>query len=128
MRESVTSKVFWTGMFGFFTLLIFVASQAVAEGDAGAGAKVYNDQNCRECHGERGQGDGYVLSMLKVEVKMHDWTDKAVMAEMTDEYLADITVKGGEALGKSDIMLSYADKLSDEQVTDLVAFVRSLAR
>ena len=109
-------------------LLSVAVSPVMAQGNAEAGAKVYKEQNCRECHGETGKGDGYILPMLKVEVQIQDWTDKSVMSTMTDEYLAEIIVKGGEALGKSDIMLSYADKLNEQQVKDLVAFIRSLAQ
>jgi len=66
--------------------------------------------------------------MLKVKPEIRDWTDKAVMSPMTNEYLAEIIAKGGEALGKSDAMLSYGHKLNDQQIKDLVAYIRSLAR
>ncbi len=108
--------------------LSFAANQATAQGNAEAGATVYKEQNCAECHGDTGKGDGYILPMLKVKVPMHDWTDKAALAGMTDEYFAEIIVKGGEPLGKSEVMLKYGDKLNEQQVQDLVAFMRSLAR
>jgi mono/diheme cytochrome c family protein len=108
--------------------MLFFGNQATAQGNAEAGATVYKEQNCAECHGEKGKGDGYILPMLKVKVPMHDWTDKAALAGMTDEYLAEIIVKGGEPLGKSEVMLKYGDKLQEQQVQELVAFIRSLAR
>lgn len=108
--------------------LLCSANQVAAEGNAEAGATVYKAQNCAECHGEKGKGDGYILPMLKVKVPMLDWTDQAALAGMTDEYLAEIIVKGGEPLGKSEVMLKYGDKLNEQQVQDLVAFIRSLTR
>lgn len=109
-------------------LLSLTGSQAAAQGNREAGAALYKTQNCPECHGDNGKGDGFILPMLKVKIQMHDWTDKAAMSQLTDEYLAEITVKGGEPLGKSDVMLNYTDKFTEPQLKDLVAFIRSLAR
>lgn len=110
------------------TLLSLTGSQAAAQGNGEAGAALYKQHNCPECHGDNGKGDGFILPMLTVKVPMRDWTAKAAMAELTDEYLAEIIVKGGEPLGKSDVMLKYNDKFSEQQLKDLVAFIRSLAR
>ncbi len=59
---------------------------------------------------------------------MHDWTDTAFLSTVTDEYLADITVKGGKRMDKSKWMSGYEKKLDQAQadVKDLVAFIRSL--
>jgi mono/diheme cytochrome c family protein len=127
MGRPTTKAKYRAAVLGPFVLLFLAAGQTAARGDAEAGAEVYKEQNCRECHGDAGKGDGYILSMLKVKVQMRDWTDKAAMAGLTDEYLAEITAKGGEALGKSEDMLKYADKLNEQQIKDLVAFIRSLA-
>jgi mono/diheme cytochrome c family protein len=119
--------MFCTVVLGLLVLFSLAARQAAAQGNGEAGAAFYKTQNCMECHGDGGKGDGFVLPMLKVKVQMHDWTDKAVMSQMTDEYLAEIIVKGGEPLGKSEVMLKY-DKFTEQQAKDLVAFIRSLAR
>jgi mono/diheme cytochrome c family protein len=128
MGGYTTREKFRAAVLGLFILLYLAVDQAAAQGNVEAGAQVYKDQNCRECHGDEGKGDGYILPMLKVKVEMRDWTDKAAMAGLTDEYLAEIIAKGGEPLGKSAVMLKYADKIKDEQLKDLVAFIRSLAR
>ena len=129
MRAHITRKRFYIAALGFFSVFFLAEYQAAAQGNVEAGAKQYKEvQNCKECHGDAGKGDGFVLPLLKVKVEMHSWTDKAFMSELTDEYLAEIITKGGEALGKSAAMLEYADKLNEQQVKDLVAFIRSLAR
>jgi mono/diheme cytochrome c family protein len=127
MDASVMRRMFRALVLGLLVLFSLAASQAAAQGNSEAGIALYKTQNCMECHGDEGKGDGFVLPMLKVKVQMNDWTDKAAMSKLTDEYLAEITVKGGEALGKSEVMLKY-DKFTEQQLKDLVAFIRSLAR
>lgn len=92
------------------------------------GQKIFKDEGCPQCHGFGGKGDGYLLGMLKEPVKMHDWTDPAANQGWTDDYLFEITKKGGEALGKNKVMLKYGNKLSDEQIRAVVAFQRSVAK
>jgi hypothetical protein len=47
---------------------------------------------------------------------------------MSDADLIEITSKGGEALGKSPLMLQFSHKLSPAQIADIVAWIRSLSR
>lgn len=128
MKEHEARKRGWIILLGLCALVAWSGGEIRAEGNARAGEKAYNAQNCKECHGDTGKGDGFIIPMLKVRVEMHDWTDKAIMAVFTDDYLAEITAKGGEALGKSPAMLAYGDKLSEQQIKDIVAYIRSLAR
>jgi mono/diheme cytochrome c family protein len=62
-----------------------------------------------------------------MELKMTDWTDKAVMSAMTDKYLGEIIEQGGKAVGKSKRMPRYGHKASAEKIKDMVAYTRSLA-
>jgi mono/diheme cytochrome c family protein len=91
------------------------------------GQKIFKDEGCPQCHGFHGKGDGYLLGMLKEPVKMDDWTDAAKNQSWTDDYLFEITKKGGEAIGKNKIMLKYGNKLSDEQIRLVIVFLRSVA-
>jgi mono/diheme cytochrome c family protein len=91
------------------------------------GQKIFKDEGCPQCHGFRGKGDGYLLGMLKEPVKMDDWTDPAKNQSWTDDYLFEITKKGGEAIGKNKVMLKYGNKLSDEQIRLVIVFLRSVA-
>lgn len=105
---------------------LLMAEAANAGGDAAAGKALYKKHGCAQCHGMGGKGDGYLLPMLKEQPNMRDWTDPAAMDGVTDEYMIEITEKGGEGVGKSDIMLKYGKKMSREEVVDVVAYIRSL--
>jgi mono/diheme cytochrome c family protein len=111
------------------TLLLAALHASVARADdaVATGHKLFKDEGCPQCHGFGGKGDGYLLGMLKEPVQMHDWTDAAAMQKLDDEYLFEITKKGGEPLGKNKVMLKYGHKLSDQQIRDIVAYIRSLA-
>jgi mono/diheme cytochrome c family protein len=87
----------------------------------------YAMKHCAECHGKDGKGDGPALAVIGVTTPPADWTNKAVMSQMSDSYLTEIIEKGGKAVGKSSHMPGYASKLSSAQVADLVAYIRSLS-
>ena len=95
--------------------------------DLAAGAKV-NREHCAKCHGDGGHGDGSGLQKLQVDVKPVPWPDRAAMARWTDGDLRRIITDGGKAVGKSKVMPSYKDKLSETDLANVVAYIRSLAK
>ncbi|MFQ5457730.1 MAG: c-type cytochrome [Myxococcota bacterium] len=87
-----------------------------------AAAKVLYEKKCAKCHGLTGKGDGKKGKTLKK--KPRDYTDKEKMAEFTDQELIDQTKEGKKP------MPSYGSgkrKLSDEQIADLIAYIRTFA-
>jgi mono/diheme cytochrome c family protein len=107
-------------------LLLALATAARGDDAVATGHQLFKNEGCPQCHGFGGKGDGYLLGMLKDPVVMHDWTDAATMQRFDDAYLFEITKKGGEPLGKNKVMLKYGHKLSDQQIRDVVAYIRSL--
>lgn len=110
-----------------FLLLIVMAalvSFAAEKGDPKAGKAKY-DALCTSCHGMKGKGDGPAGAALPV--KPQDQTDGKSMNALADEYLFDIIGKGGAGKGKSPLMPAWAGKLSDQDIWNLVAYIRSLA-
>lgn len=105
-----------------------LAGPARAAGDAASGEAIYKKQGCAQCHGMQGKGDGYLLPMLKEQPDMRDWTRAEAMEGVTDEFMIEITEKGGEGVGKSEIMLKYGKKLTRKQIIDVVAYIRSLQK
>jgi mono/diheme cytochrome c family protein len=111
-------------------LLMAIVMPAIAAGTEGndrSGAQLFA-ANCARCHGKEGKGDGPDLVKLQSAVSPDDWTDKESNQELTDSFIVAMITKGGKANGKSRIMPAFGDKLSPQQVQDLLAFIRSLQK
>ena len=93
--------------------------------DATKGKATYN-QFCVTCHGTAGKGDGPGAAALTP--KPRNFTDKAYMGKLQDDYLVDVIKKGGAAVGKSALMPPWGAALKDDDVKNVVAFLRSLAK
>jgi mono/diheme cytochrome c family protein len=106
-------------------ILALPAGVSFAEGNATKGKGLY-DKNCASCHGAGGKGDGVAAASLKPKPK--DLADKTFMAGLKDEQLIDVIKKGGAAVGKSPLMPPYGAALKDQDVQDVVAFIRSLVK
>ena len=96
----------------------------IAGGDPVAGRADYQTL-CASCHGSEGAGDGPVAVSLDPKPAKHD--DGAYMNTLSDEYLFQVIKEGGVAVGKSQMMAPWGGSVSDEQIRNLVAFIRSLA-
>jgi len=79
---------------------------------------------CAPCHGPRGDGDGPLARMLVPKPARH--SDAALMNALSDEYLFRLLKEGGPAQGKSALMGAWGKVLGEQQIRDLVAFLRSL--
>ena len=107
----------------FFVTAYQRVAAAMPDGNAGAGRQVHVN-NCARCHGPEGKGDGPAGKLLKT--KPADWTDKAKMSQLSDDQIYKIIWGGGAQVGKSALMPAFKDKLSDQQIRDVRAFIRSL--
>jgi len=74
---------------------------------------------CVLCHGERGDG-------LARAAKLHG-VDSLVIKDNSDEYNEKIIREGGAAVNKSDLMPPWGDELTEEQITDVLAYVRGVS-
>jgi mono/diheme cytochrome c family protein len=98
---------------------------AQSKGDAKAGKLKY-DANCVGCHGAAGKGDGAAAAALNP--KPQDHTDGKAMKALSDKYLFEIIKDGGAAVKKAPIMPASGKKFSDQEIWDIVAYIRSLAK
>ena len=80
---------------------------------------------CASCHGPRGAGDGPAAAALDPKPARH--TDGSYMNALSNDELFKVISEGGAAVGKSPLMAPWGGSLSQEQIRDVVAFVRSLA-
>lgn len=120
-------KVLCKSMVGLAVLTMTVAvgvrGAAAEGGNIEAGKKLY-EQRCSPCHGPDGKAETPTAKALNP--KPRDHTDGAYMNALTEEHLKKVIKGGGPAVGKSPIMPPQAD-LNDQQLNDVVAFVRTLA-
>ena len=115
-------------LFASLGLLLFLApglGLAQSKGDAKAGKAKY-DANCVGCHGATGKGDGAAAAALNP--KPGDMTDGKAMKALSDKYLFDIIKNGGASQKKSPIMPGSGKKFNDQEISDMVAYIRSLAK
>jgi len=103
------------------------AAEPVADtgpGDPTAGHAQYKIF-CATCHGEDGCGDGPGAAGLDPKPAKH--CDGNYMNALSDEHLFKVVKEGGVSVGKSPLMAPWGGTLSDDQIRDVVAFVRSIA-
>lgn len=108
-------------------VLVLTLRPAWATGDGQAGAKIFAQQ-CARCHGTDGKGDGPDLVKLQAADSPDDLTDKEINRELSDQKIISMVTKGGKANGKSAVMPAFGDKLGAQQIQDLIAFIRSIAK
>lgn len=104
---------------------IAVASVALAfaSGAAYAAAASENwENNCASCHGVDGKGQTKQGKKLKVR----DYTDAKVQAELKDEEMVKAILEGVKGDGGKERMKGFKDDLSEQDAKDLVKFIRGL--
>jgi mono/diheme cytochrome c family protein len=81
-------------------------------------------QNCASCHGSDGGGHTKAGKMLGAK----DMADAAYQKTFTDDQAIAAVRTGFKDSSGKDKMKPLGDKLSDDQIKDLVAYVRTLAK
>ncbi len=81
---------------------------------------------CQTCHGESGAGDGF--NAFNLDPKPRDLSDPAFQTKKTDADLADTVRRGGSGVGLSALMPPWGRTLSEDQIRDVILYVRSLKR
>lgn len=109
--------------FAFATLALAVPMlPALAHDEPAAlrGAQIFKTY-CRLCHGELGKGDGRAAALQQQP------PSDLTMSRRSDEYKVSIIRGGGAAMNRSSSMPAWRDVLSEQQITDVVAYLRVLA-
>lgn len=75
---------------------------------------------CSKCHGKDGKGNDKVLKLLKTDLPSLDLTDADSQAKKDEEHLKVVT----DGVKK---MPAYKEKLTEAEIKELVAFLRTLA-
>jgi cytochrome c553 len=111
-----------TFSFALIAIVVFAAAPAVAA-DADAGQAKFQ-QLCATCHGMTGAGDGPAAAALRPRPR--DMSDAAWQQEVTDQHLTQVISNGGPAAGLSPMMTPFGHALNDQEIQDIVAFIRTL--
>ena len=99
------------------------AAPAASQESITNGAALYKRQ-CVMCHGAAGLGDGPAAKSLKG--KLLSLADKATMSKLTDAQIHEaITLGKKTEIGN---MPALGKRLKPEEITDIVNFVRTLAK
>lgn len=75
---------------------------------------------CVTCHGINADGNGRAARLYNPKPANLRMSDK------NDAYIGLIVRKGGAALGRSEFMPTWEAELTNEQISDLVAYLRSI--
>ena len=110
--------------FSFIVLLstLFAITEAYAT-DTKNGEVLYQAY-CTQCHGLN--GDGWGVNAASMDVLPKDHTDTKGMVTRTDEDIFIAIKKGGKAVSKSNLMPNWDANMTDQEINDLVAYVRLL--
>ena len=108
------------GVLGVLTLLLVMTPAALAVGDSKHGQALFL-QYCQGCHGPDGKGGGKGFMPHVGPLARQDYIEN-----LPDEYLAAVITEGGAYVGKSAFMPSWKSTLSEQDIADVIAFIRTL--
>ena len=114
-RQALLLLILWAGE------LLLASSLLAAE----KAAPLFRDL-CSACHGANGKGDGPGAAVL--HPKPVDFSNCESMSSQSDEALFVIIKGGGQSAGRSPVMPSFGSSLSDRQIRELVAYIRSFCK
>ena len=104
-------------------LALLAASLAAAAVGYAAAAADNWDNNCAKCHGADGAGNTKIGKKLKLK----DYTDAKVQADLKDDEMAKAIKEGISENGKEK-MKAFKDDLSDAEINDLVVYIRKMKK
>src|SRR5438093_8568129 len=79
---------------------------------------------CSICHGSDGRGSWRAVLFL---IRPGNVADPAALGQRSDQYLFDIIKYGGAPIGRPG-MPAFGSTLTDDEIAELVAYVRALSR
>jgi mono/diheme cytochrome c family protein len=110
-------------LLGLAVVLLAATAAAELRGDATRGRELYAEK-CVLCHGGRGEGWDWGKKVEKPPVPVPDLA--TVASQRDDAFLFAVVRDGGEAVGQSRFMPPFGFQLSDQEVWDVVAYIRTL--
>src|SRR6202166_1188862 len=95
--------------------------------DVRNGEKVYQG-GCIACHGSEGKGAPETSTVFKRPDTFPDFTDCAGTTPEPNGNWKAVIVHGGPSRGLSQIMPAFGDLLTDDQINDVIAYMRGFCK
>lgn len=83
------------------------------------------DASCAACHGTTGSGSEALHRTI--QIRPRDFANERQMARVSDDELRDVITHGGAGTGRSALMPSWGRVMTDGQIRDVAAYVRTLS-
>ncbi|MBV7536456.1 cytochrome c [Duganella sp. sic0402] len=112
-------------LYALIALAIAACSMDAAKADEAHAVKLYNTY-CVQCHGVNRDGNG--INSASMAVKPRDHTDTKAMGDTPDETLFKAIKGGGLAVSKSVLMPKWEGVLNDDEIKELVAYLRVVSK
>ena len=106
----------------FGLLIIFY----IANTGAATSAKDNYKNYCWQCHGIEANGMG--VNIIDMSVQPRDHTSPKAMRGRSDADLFKVIKEGGLSIDKSVLMPPWKDSLSDDEINDLVKYLRDICQ
>ena len=110
----------------FVTILLLAIPYGRARAQDLDAAKQMFGELCARCHGPDGHGDGPDGAALAT--KPRNFHDCALMAKEADETMFNEIKGGSGSIGRSNDMPAWGESLSDEEIRNLVLFLRTFCQ
>lgn len=108
----------------FLSVLIAITAAKPAD-DKNHSEKIYNTY-CTQCHGANRNGKGINSPAMSVQPRDHG--DAKGMGDIPDDELERAIRDGGLAVNKSGLMPPWGKVLSDDEIKDLVKYLRVVCK
>jgi len=112
----------YVAVFLLIAALLFLSPVVEAKESAKDNYRTY----CMQCHGMQGTGMG--LNIRDMSVQPRDHTDIKAMSGRSDAELFKVIKEGGFAISKSVLMPPWGDTFTDDEINDLVIYLRDLCK
>lgn len=124
MTHAVPRSLFLAALLGLGAV---IAAPQAARADAPLEHAKHNyDTYCVQCHGVNRNGKG--INSRDMSVQPRDHTDAKGMADIPNDEIFRAIKEGGLAVNKSVLMPAWGDVLSDDEVKEMVAYLRQVCK
>lgn len=109
--------------------IALVAGLFLVPGTGGAGTADDNYRlYCAQCHGTQGNGGGINNTAGGLAVSPRNHTSAGEMSKLSDKEIRLAIAEGGDAVSKSELMPPWGGVLTDQEIDEMVVFLRTLCK